>query len=83
MLGQYVDYVTGGDVKDPDDIAHGMGAVVRRGLQKIAIYRDDTGFSRHVGELRLTSVVSSIGTRRKRRGTVRVTAHASARWGRL
>ena len=31
---QYVDYMTGGDVKHPEDIAHGSGAVVRRGFQK-------------------------------------------------
>jgi nitrite reductase/ring-hydroxylating ferredoxin subunit len=43
VAAQYVDYVTGGDVKDIDDIRPGMGAVVRRGLQKLACYKDETG----------------------------------------
>jgi Rieske Fe-S protein len=40
---QYVDYVTGGDVNDYDDIAPGSGAVIRRGLQKHAVYKDEMG----------------------------------------
>jgi glycine/D-amino acid oxidase-like deaminating enzyme/nitrite reductase/ring-hydroxylating ferredoxin subunit len=43
VAAQYVDYVTGGDVKSADDIPHGSGAVLRRGLQKVACYKDDTG----------------------------------------
>lgn len=43
VAAQYVDYVTGGDVKDADEIANGSGAVLRRGLQKIACYKDDSG----------------------------------------
>ena len=35
--------MTGGDVKDAEDIAQGSGAIVRRGVQKLAIYRDETG----------------------------------------
>jgi glycine/D-amino acid oxidase-like deaminating enzyme/nitrite reductase/ring-hydroxylating ferredoxin subunit len=40
---QSLDYVTGGDVDQVNDIAPGHGAVVRRGLQKIAAYCSDTG----------------------------------------
>lgn len=40
---QYVDLVTAGDVSGADQIAHGSGAVVRRGVQKIAIYKDEAG----------------------------------------
>lgn len=40
---QYVDLVTGGDVAGADQITQGHGAVVRRGFQKVAIYRDDNG----------------------------------------
>jgi glycine/D-amino acid oxidase-like deaminating enzyme/nitrite reductase/ring-hydroxylating ferredoxin subunit len=40
---QYMDYVTGGDVNDYDDIAPGSGAVIRRGLQKHAVYKDEQG----------------------------------------
>lgn len=40
---QYKDLVTRGDVKDVAEIQPGTGAVIRRGLHKIAAYRDDTG----------------------------------------
>jgi glycine/D-amino acid oxidase-like deaminating enzyme/nitrite reductase/ring-hydroxylating ferredoxin subunit len=43
VAAQYVDYVTGGDVKDAEEIAQGSGAIVRRGVQKLAIYRDEAG----------------------------------------
>jgi len=36
-----VDWLSGSEVEAPEDIARGEGAVVRRGLQKVAIYRDD------------------------------------------
>lgn len=39
---QYKDYVTPGDVSSIDDIAAGEGAVVRHGLKKIAVYRDES-----------------------------------------
>ena len=40
---QYTDWLTGGDVDSADDIRPGSGAVMRRGLEKIAVYRDDAG----------------------------------------
>ncbi|MEJ7605151.1 MAG: FAD-dependent oxidoreductase [Bryobacteraceae bacterium] len=40
---QYVELATGGDVGSVDDIAPDSGAVVRRGFQKIAAYRDASG----------------------------------------
>ena len=40
---QYVGLVTAGDVKDENEIPQGSGAIVRRGLEKIAIYKDETG----------------------------------------
>jgi len=40
---QYTDWVTGGDVKDVEQIMPGSGAVVRRGLKKLAVFRDDQG----------------------------------------
>ena len=40
---QYGDWLTAGDVASPDEIAAGSGAVVRRGLTKIAVYRDEQG----------------------------------------
>jgi len=43
MAAQYVDWVTSGDVKDDKLVPPGSGAVVRRGLKKIAVYCDETG----------------------------------------
>ena len=43
VAAQYVDRVTGGEVDSTDAIARGTGAVVRRGLKKIAVYRDPQG----------------------------------------
>jgi glycine/D-amino acid oxidase-like deaminating enzyme/nitrite reductase/ring-hydroxylating ferredoxin subunit len=40
---QYVDYFTGGEAASTDDLKPGEGAVIRRGLKKIAVYRDDAG----------------------------------------
>jgi glycine/D-amino acid oxidase-like deaminating enzyme/nitrite reductase/ring-hydroxylating ferredoxin subunit len=40
---QYRDYVTAGEVGDESEIAPGSGAVVRRGLSKLAVYRDEAG----------------------------------------
>ncbi|MBA2626656.1 MAG: FAD-dependent oxidoreductase, partial [Gemmatimonadales bacterium] len=43
VAAQYADLVTGGDVSSVDDIGPGTGAVIRRGLRKIAVFRDDSG----------------------------------------
>jgi len=43
VAAQYADWVTGGDVSSPDEIPKGWGAVIRRGLSKVAVYRDDEG----------------------------------------
>jgi glycine/D-amino acid oxidase-like deaminating enzyme/nitrite reductase/ring-hydroxylating ferredoxin subunit len=43
MARQYTDWLTSGDVKSVDEIKPGQGAVVRRGLTKLAVYRDDGG----------------------------------------
>lgn len=40
---EYCDLVTPGDVSSPDDVKPGTGAVMRKGLTKIALYRDDAG----------------------------------------
>jgi glycine/D-amino acid oxidase-like deaminating enzyme/nitrite reductase/ring-hydroxylating ferredoxin subunit len=39
----YAAWVTPGDVKSVDDIPPGQGAIVRRGMHKIAAYRDAAG----------------------------------------
>ena len=43
MAAQYGDWLTGGDVSSVDEIARDSGAIVRRGLEKIAVYRDANG----------------------------------------
>jgi Rieske Fe-S protein len=43
VAGQFVDYFTSGDVSSPDDLKRGEGAVIRRGVKKIAVYRDEAG----------------------------------------
>jgi len=43
MAAQFTDWVTGGDVGSVDEIAKESGAVLRRGLTKVAIYRDEKG----------------------------------------
>jgi glycine/D-amino acid oxidase-like deaminating enzyme/nitrite reductase/ring-hydroxylating ferredoxin subunit len=40
---QYADYLTRGDVAGPADIEPDGGAVIRRGLRKIAVYKDAQG----------------------------------------
>jgi Rieske Fe-S protein len=40
---QYTDWLTGGDVESVSEIPPEGGAVVRRGLEKIAVYRDPQG----------------------------------------
>lgn len=44
VVAQVVEgYLTGGDVESVDQIAPGEGAVIRRGLTKVAVYRDEQG----------------------------------------
>ena len=40
---QYAKYVTGGEVSSEQEIQPGSGAIVRDGLKKLAVYRDDGG----------------------------------------
>ena len=40
---EYTELLTGGDVKTADEIPVGQGAVLRRGLSKIAVYKDEKG----------------------------------------
>ncbi len=43
VAGQYLDWVTPGEVDSVREIENGCGAVLRRGLSKVAVYRDDEG----------------------------------------
>jgi len=40
---KYADHLTAGDVESEDQVKPGSGAVIRRGLKKLAVYRDEEG----------------------------------------
>jgi glycine/D-amino acid oxidase-like deaminating enzyme/nitrite reductase/ring-hydroxylating ferredoxin subunit len=40
---EYTDLLTGGDVSSVEEIPAGHGAVLRRGLSKVAVYKDEQG----------------------------------------
>jgi Rieske Fe-S protein len=43
VAAQYLEWATPGEVQSEEEIAAGSGAVMRRGLKKIAVYRDLSG----------------------------------------
>jgi Rieske Fe-S protein len=43
VAAQYTDLATPGDVDAADEIERGEGAILRRGLTKIAVFRDEEG----------------------------------------
>ena len=43
VAGQYADYVTAGDVKSESELKPGNGAIIREGVSKIAVFRDESG----------------------------------------
>ena len=43
VAAQYADWVTPGDVTEDASVAPGSGAVIRRGLKKVAVYCDEMG----------------------------------------
>ncbi|MCC6492963.1 MAG: FAD-dependent oxidoreductase [Pirellulales bacterium] len=43
VAAQYADWLTGGEVESTDEIELGCGAILRRGMSKIAVSRDDSG----------------------------------------
>jgi glycine/D-amino acid oxidase-like deaminating enzyme/nitrite reductase/ring-hydroxylating ferredoxin subunit len=47
MASQYLDWLTAGETEDEAHIAPGSGAIIRRGLAKIAVYRDEEGRLHH------------------------------------
>lgn len=42
---QMLDWITGGDVNNESEIAPGEGAIMREGINKVAVYRDERGHS--------------------------------------
>jgi glycine/D-amino acid oxidase-like deaminating enzyme/nitrite reductase/ring-hydroxylating ferredoxin subunit len=43
VVAQYADWLTRGEVSSPEQIAAGHGAIIRRGVHKVACYRDEEG----------------------------------------
>ena len=43
VAAQYTSWVTGGEVSSVDEVAPNSGAVIREGIRKIAVFRDETG----------------------------------------
>jgi glycine/D-amino acid oxidase-like deaminating enzyme/nitrite reductase/ring-hydroxylating ferredoxin subunit len=43
VAAQYTDLATPGDVESADEVRPGEGAVLRRGLTKVAVFRDESG----------------------------------------
>jgi glycine/D-amino acid oxidase-like deaminating enzyme/nitrite reductase/ring-hydroxylating ferredoxin subunit len=43
VAAQYLDWLTPAEAKSPEEIAPGQGAVIRKGLRKLAVYRDADG----------------------------------------
>jgi glycine/D-amino acid oxidase-like deaminating enzyme/nitrite reductase/ring-hydroxylating ferredoxin subunit len=43
VAGQFTDYLTSGEIKSVDELKPGEGAVMREGLSKLAVYRDEGG----------------------------------------
>jgi glycine/D-amino acid oxidase-like deaminating enzyme/nitrite reductase/ring-hydroxylating ferredoxin subunit len=43
VAGQYADYVTAGDIKSESELRPGEGAIMREGVSKIAVRRDEKG----------------------------------------
>ncbi|MBC7788789.1 MAG: FAD-dependent oxidoreductase [Anaerolineae bacterium] len=43
VAAQFRDYLTPGEISSSDELAPGSGALMRRGLKKIAVYRDEKG----------------------------------------
>ena len=42
-VAQYADLITPGEIDSPEDVRPGAGAILRRGLHKVAVYRDKEG----------------------------------------
>jgi Rieske Fe-S protein len=40
---QYTDYVTAGEIESEAELKPGSGAIMREGMSKVAVYRDEAG----------------------------------------
>jgi hypothetical protein len=65
VAAQYGTWITPGEVQGPEEIQCGSRAIIRRGLSKIAVYRDPSGKRMNIPQFVHTSAVSWLGTKRK------------------
>ena len=65
VAAQYADWLTAGDVESADEIAKDAGAVMRRGLRKVAVYRDAPATCTNARPSARTSAASWSGTAEK------------------
>ncbi|HYK19416.1 MAG TPA: FAD-dependent oxidoreductase [Pyrinomonadaceae bacterium] len=40
---QYTDYITAGEIQSEEEVKPGTGAIMRKGVSKVAVYRDEAG----------------------------------------
>ena len=84
VAGQYADWLTPGEVDSVDEITAGSGAVMRRGMTKVAVYRDEHGTAhRALGRLPASGLHRPLEQRRDNPGTAPATAPAftpTAKW---
>jgi Rieske Fe-S protein len=43
VVAHYAEHLTGGEVKSAEEVRPGEGAIMREGLKKVAVYRDEAG----------------------------------------
>ena len=43
VAGQFTDYLTAGEIKSVEELTPGQGAIMREGLSKLAVFRDEGG----------------------------------------
>lgn len=43
MASQYADWISAGDISSEKDLKNGEGAIINKGLQKLAVYRNESG----------------------------------------
>jgi Rieske Fe-S protein len=43
VAARYTELVTGGDISSVDELPADSGAIIRRGLAKVAVYKDEQG----------------------------------------
>jgi glycine/D-amino acid oxidase-like deaminating enzyme/nitrite reductase/ring-hydroxylating ferredoxin subunit len=51
MAVRYADWLTPGDVRAAEQIPSGEGAIIRDGVRKVAVYRDESGAAHHLSAI--------------------------------